>query len=57
MLQTFGYNPAHSLADILSSVVDYYRTKAISDAASNLPFPQTVPSAVPEGAPVASAAV
>ena len=55
--KTFGYNPAHSLADILTSVVDYYRTKAISDAASNLPFPQTVPSAVPEGAPVASAAV
>jgi UDP-glucose 4-epimerase len=40
----FGYNPTHSLADILSSVIDYYQVKAISDAAGNQPFTQSVPS-------------
>ena len=29
-------NPTHSLADILSSVIDYYRAKAVGDEASSL---------------------
>lgn len=36
----FGFNPTHSLADILSSVIDYYRAKAVGDEASSLPFTQ-----------------
>jgi len=36
----FGYIPTHSLADILSSVIDYYIAKAVADKASSLPFAQ-----------------
>ena len=49
----FGYNPTHSLADIIASVVVYYRAKAVADAAGSMSFPE--PVTLPDTASAVSA--